>query len=95
MWEYYKKNKETLPGWIRGQREKVINELMTGSDVSKTFANVTLEEKADSSCYQPAARIARHAALIPAVIERPRLMCALTVSPRSLIGQRRSLCLNL
>ena len=41
MWEYYRDNKEWLPGWIRDFREDIIMGLSSGLDVEKIFRDVT------------------------------------------------------
>jgi hypothetical protein len=44
MWEYYSKNKASLPKWIRECREEILSELMNGTDVDRTFESMTVFE---------------------------------------------------
>ena len=40
MWEYYRDNKASLPKWIVECREEVLEKLMSGVGVSKTFESI-------------------------------------------------------
>jgi len=40
MWEYYRDNKASLPKWIRGFREEILESLTGGKDVCETFSSI-------------------------------------------------------
>ena len=48
MWEYYRDNKASLPGWIREFREEVIAGLMTGMQAAHIFETIIINVESDT-----------------------------------------------
>jgi hypothetical protein len=56
MWEHYKANKATIPKWINGSREQIIDDILAGIQVEDAFATALSAPPPPASAVKSAKR---------------------------------------